>query len=53
MGIMDEMGRILQVQEVFEQKGVVPVNMSAYPPGTYFISVKTEKAFGTEKVIKK
>ena len=52
IGIMDEMGRILQVQEVPDQHGIISMNMSAYPPGTYFITVKTDKAFSTEKVIK-
>jgi hypothetical protein len=52
LGILDEMGRLLQVQDIYDQHGILSVNMSAYPPGTYFFTVKTDKAFSTEKVIK-
>ncbi|MFZ4542794.1 MAG: PA domain-containing protein [Saprospiraceae bacterium] len=52
LGIMDELGRILQVQDLNDQHGIFSVNMSSYPPGTYFFTVKTDKSFSTEKIIK-
>lgn len=52
LGVMDEMGRLLQIQDIPDQHGTVSVNMSAYPPGIYFFTVKTDKAFSTEKIIK-
>jgi hypothetical protein len=52
LGIMDMMGRILNVYTLDTQNGIIPINISSYPAGTYFFTVKTDKAFTTEKVIK-
>jgi hypothetical protein len=52
LGVMDILGNILQVHPIDIQQGTVPVNISSYPAGTYFFTVKTDKGFATEKVIK-
>ncbi len=52
LGVMDVMGNIIHVYPVDIQQGTFPVNISSYPTGTYFFTVKTDKGFATEKVIK-
>lgn len=52
LGIMDFTGRLINTYDLNVQNGVVPVNISNYPAGTYFFTIKTDKAFTTEKVIK-
>jgi hypothetical protein len=52
LGIMDITGRILNVHTLDVQNGIVPINISNYPSGTYFFTVKTDKAFTTEKIVK-
>ena len=52
LGIFDINGRLIQQIDVQDQHGVTPINIGSYPSGTYFFSVKTEKSFATEKVIK-
>lgn len=52
LGIMDFNGKLIEVISINQQDGVIPVNISHYPAGTYFFTVKTDKAFTTEKVIK-
>jgi hypothetical protein len=52
LGIMDITGRILNTYTLDVQNGIIPVNISNYPSGTYFFTVKTDKAFITEKIIK-
>lgn len=52
LGIMDFNGKLIEVISINQQEGIIPVNISHYPAGTYFFTVKTDKAFTTEKVIK-
>lgn len=53
IGIMDMTGRIIEVIKVgATQKDNISVDVSNYTPGTYFLTVKTEKAFRPEKFIK-
>jgi hypothetical protein len=52
LGIMDLNGRVISVYPIDVQQGIVPINISSYPSGTYFFTVKTEKGFATEKIIK-
>ena len=53
IGIMDMTGRILEVIKVgATQKENVSIDVSNYTPGTYFLTVKTEKAFRPEKFVK-
>lgn len=53
LGIMDFFGRVISTYTLDVQNGIVPVNISNYPAGTYFFTVKTNKAFTTEKIIKR
>jgi hypothetical protein len=53
LGIMDFTGRIINTYDLDVQNGIIPVNISNYPAGTYFFTVKTDKAFTTEKIIKR
>ncbi len=52
LGIMDITGRILNTYNLDVQNGIIPVNISNYPSGTYFFTIKTDKAFTTEKIVK-
>ena len=53
IGIMDMTGRILEVIKVgATQKENISIDVSNYTPGTYFLTVKTEKAFRPEKFVK-
>ncbi len=53
IGIMDMTGRIIEVIKVgATQKDNISVDVSNYTPGTYFLTVKTEKAFRPEKFVK-
>ena len=53
IGIMDMTGRIIEIIKVgATQKENVSIDVSNYTPGTYFLTVKTEKAFRPEKFVK-
>jgi len=52
LGIMDFTGKVLATQDLNVNEGSVPVNLANYPAGTYFFTVKTDKAFRTEKIVK-
>jgi PA domain/Secretion system C-terminal sorting domain len=53
IGIMDMTGRIIEVIKVgATQRDNIAVDVSNYTPGTYFLTVKTEKAFRPEKFVK-
>ena len=52
LGIMDFTGKVLATQDLNVNEGTVPVNLANYPAGTYFFTVKTDKAFRTEKIVK-
>jgi hypothetical protein len=52
LGIMDFNGKLLEVITINQQQGITPINISQYPSGVYFFTVKTNKAFTTEKLIK-
>jgi hypothetical protein len=49
---MDFTGKVLATQDLNVNEGTVPVNLANYPAGTYFFTVKTDKAFRTEKIVK-
>ncbi len=53
IGVMDMTGRILNVINVgATQKDNVQVDVSAYAPGTYFMTILTEKSFSPLKFVK-
>jgi hypothetical protein len=53
IGIMDMTGRILSVINVgATQKDNVQVDVSTYAPGTYFMTILTEKSFSPLKFVK-
>lgn len=53
IGIMDMTGRVIEVIKVgATQRDNISVDVSGYTPGTYFLTVKTEKAFRPEKFVK-
>ena len=53
IGIMDMTGRIIDIIKVgATQKENISIDVSNYTPGTYFLTVKTEKAFRPEKFVK-
>jgi hypothetical protein len=53
IGIMDMTGRVLSVINVgATQKDNVQVDVSTYAPGTYFMTILTEKSFSPLKFVK-
>ncbi len=53
IGVMDMTGRILNVINVgATQKDNVQVDVSGYAPGTYFMTILTEKSFSPLKFVK-
>lgn len=52
LGIMDFNGRILEVKQLQGQQDILNVDISKYPAGTYFFTLKTDTSFKTEKIIK-
>lgn len=52
LGIMDATGKVLETMDLNVNDGNTQVNLSKYPAGTYFFTVKTDKAFKSSPIIK-
>lgn len=52
LGIMDVTGKVLETLDLNVNEGNTQVSLSKYPAGTYYFTVKTDKAFKSSPVIK-
>jgi hypothetical protein len=52
LGIMDINGAILRIIPLEGQQDLKTISIGDYPAGTYFFTVKTDKAFSTQMVVK-
>jgi hypothetical protein len=52
LGIMDVTGKVLESMDLNMNDGNTQVNLAKYPAGTYFFTVKTDKAYRSAPIIK-